>query len=368
MALALGRIGREKCGLNPIRGHSGVQGGAEMGAVPGSFGMGRLVRDPGTRAIMREIWGFEPPAQPGLNASAAIGAMHDGVIDVLYSVGGDFLQTLPDPAYVRRALERTPVKIFQDIVLNPMMLVEPSDISIIFPAATRYETPGGVTETSTERRVIFSPEIPGRRIGEARPEWEIPMSLAQRVRPEAAAQIHYADTAAIRQDIARVVSHYGPIGGLKSRGDQFQWGGARLCDGNRFGTADGRAHFADLEISLREAPPGQFLVATRRGKQFNSMVWKQKDTLTGSRRDQVFMARVDAERLGLSEGDAILLRNDVGELRGRVKIKPIAAGNLQVHWPEGNVLIRPGVVDPSCGEPDYNAICEIVPLARSNGR
>ncbi len=361
LALAMGRIGREKCGLNPIRGHSGVQGGAEMGTVPGSCGMGRSLGDPATRPAMRDLWGFDIPEAPGLQASGAIGTMHDGAIDVLYSVGGDFLQTMPDPVYVRRALERTPVKIFQDIVLNPMMLVEPADVSIIFPAATRYETPGGVTETSTERRVIFSPEIPGRRIGEAKPEWQIPVMLAERVRPADAGRIRYADTAAIRQDIARVIPAYASIAGLEKEGDQFQWGGERLCDGGTFNTQDGKAHFVPAQMPRREVPQGQFLVATRRGKQFNSMVWKNRDPLTGSRRDEVFMARMDAERLGLRDGDAVVLRNEVGEFRGRVSIKPIAAGNLQVHWPEGNTLIRQGVVDPSCGEPDYNATCTVVP-------
>jgi len=28
---------------------------------------------------------------------------------------------------------------------------------------------------------------------------------------------------------------------------------------------------------------------------------------------------------------------------------------LQIHWPEGNVIIRRGVTDPGGGVPDYNA-------------
>jgi hypothetical protein len=38
----------------------------------------------------------------------------------------------------------------------------------------------------------------------------------------------------------------------------------------------------------------------------------------------------------------------------------MARGNLQVHWPEGNVLIRRGVVDQVGGVPDYNAWVEVV--------
>ena len=82
----------------------------------------------------------------------------------------------------------------------------------------------------------------------------------------------------------------------------------------------------------------------------------------GARRDDVFIAREDAERLGLRDGDPVLLRSDYGEYRGRVRISRIRPGNLQVHWPEGNVLIPTGVCDPYCGEPDYNAICELIPL------
>ena len=183
LALALGRVGVPGSGLNPIRGHSGVQGGAEMGAVPSGYGMGRKVVDDDAAAAVSAAWGFEVPRGPGLNATASLHAMHRGEIDVLYALGGDFLETLPDPAYVEQALRRVPVRVHQDLVVTPMMLVEPEDASILLPAATRYETPGGVTETSTERRVIFSPEIPGRRIAEARSEWEIAVEIAKRARP-----------------------------------------------------------------------------------------------------------------------------------------------------------------------------------------
>ncbi len=362
LALALGRIGRPHTGLNPIRGHSGVQGGAEVGAVPGTYGQGRKVGDPTTMAAMREIWGFDVPAKAGLTASAAINAAHEGKFDVLYSVGGNFLETMPDPAYVHEALERVPVRIFQDIVVNPMTLVEPGEVSVILPGATRYETPGGVTETTTERRIIYSPEIPGRRIGEAKPEWEIPMLIAERVSPERRHLIHFRDTAEIREDIARVVPAYQGVQNLRAKGDQMQWGGPRLCADYRFNTPDEKAHFEIPRWPDRTLPQGKFFVATRRGNQFNSMVWGDHDPLTGSDRDDVLIASDDAHRLRLRDGDPVVLRSDVGEFRGKARIAPVAPGNLTVHWPEANVLIRTGHYDPSCGEPDYNAVCEVIPL------
>lgn len=360
LALAMGRIGRPHTGLNPIRGHSGVQGGAEVGAVPNLYGLGRKVGEPEAMDAMKAIWGFDVPAKPGITAAAAINAAHEGAFRVLYSAGGNFLETMPDPAYVRDAIDRVPVRIFQDLVINPMMLVDPGEVSVILPAATRYETPGGVTETTTERRIVFSPEIPGRRIGEARPEWEIPMLIAERVHPDRRALIHFDGTAEVRRDIARVVPLYDGIQHLRKKGDQIQWGGERLCADYRFNTPDGKARFPIPRWPDGRRPRGLFSVTTRRGNQFNSMVWEDRDPLTGSERDDVIISPDDASRLGLRRADPVLLRSDVGEFRGKIRIADIAPGNLAIHWPEGNSVIRTGRYDPSCGEPDYNAICELV--------
>ncbi|HXG66750.1 MAG TPA: hypothetical protein VNO70_16735 [Blastocatellia bacterium] len=53
---------------------------------------------------------------------------------------------------------------------------------------------------------------------------------------------------------------------------------------------------------------------------------------------------------------------EIGKIiwHNRDQIASIAAGNVQVHWPEGNVLIERGVADPECGIPDYNATVEVV--------
>src|SRR5437762_1832876 len=124
-------------------------------------------------ARFERLWGFRPPTAHGMTAVGMIDAAHAGNLDVLYMAGGNFLETLPEPEYVREALGRVPLRIHQDIVLSSAMLVEPAYAVLLFPAETRYEQRGGGTETSTERRVYFSPEIPGRRIGEARAEWEL---------------------------------------------------------------------------------------------------------------------------------------------------------------------------------------------------
>jgi anaerobic selenocysteine-containing dehydrogenase len=98
-----------------------------------------------------------------------------------------------------------------------------------------------------------------------------------------------------------------------------------------------------------------FIVSTRRGKQFNSLIYAKVDPLNGAPRDAVLMNPEDAAELRLVQKERIRLTNAVGRYEGRVYLAPIAPGNLQVHWPEGNVLIRHGVVEPTGGVPDYNA-------------
>ena len=53
LALSRGMVGREKCGLMAIRGHSGVQGGAEMGTVPWQYPGGDSVGPEGAERLER---------------------------------------------------------------------------------------------------------------------------------------------------------------------------------------------------------------------------------------------------------------------------------------------------------------------------
>lgn len=361
LALSRGFIGQPHSGLVPIRGHSGVQGGAEVGCVPNQFALGAAA-DAAGAARMREVWGFDPPTEKGLNAVQMLEAAHAGELDWFYQSGGNFLETLPEPDYVRAAVERIPCRVQQDIVLSPQMLIEPHDWVLLLPARTRYEQVGGGTETTTERRILFSPEIPGPRIGEARNEWEIPMLIAEHAQPTRTHQIHFADGQSIRNEIARAVPTYAGIETLRQTGDQVQWGGPRLCESAAgrptFATPDGRAQFSVIELTPK-TPASQFRLSTRRGKQFNSMVQHNRDPLNGAHREDVLMNAADAQRLGFQEGAAVRLHNESGELRGRCCVAPIAPGNVQVHWPEGNILLKRGVCDPECGIPDFNATVEI---------
>jgi anaerobic selenocysteine-containing dehydrogenase len=294
-------------------------------------------------------------------AADMVDAARVGRLDVLWSSGGNFLDVLPAPERTRHALERTPLRVHQDILLTHQMLVDPGETVVLLPAATRYEQEGGGTSTTTERRVAFSPELPGPRVGEARSEWRIFADVARRVRPDVAASFGCESGDAIRAEIASVIPSYAGIERLRETGDQIQVGGPRLCEGGRFPTPDGKAHFGVVAPDAADVPDGRFVLSTRRGKQFNSMVWEERDPLTGASRDALFVADADAAALGVTDGDAVLVRSPHGELRARVHVAPIRPGNVQAFFPEANRLLPPSRRDPVSGVPDYNAVVEVLP-------
>ena len=360
LALSQGWLGRDKCGVMPIRGHSSVQGGSEMGAyataLPGGIGI-----TPESVAHLSAQYGFPVPDWRGLTATEMVEASARGELDVLYCLGGNFLRTLPEPGYVARALENVPLRVHQDIILTDQMFIEAQEEVILLPAKTRYEQDDGGTETSTERRVMFSPELPRADMGECRAEWKILRDIAAATYPERAHLLGCATGWEMREEIARVVPFYDGIQHLRKTGDAFQYGGPHLCPGGHCQTPDGRAHLRpvplpDSEAGLQSAD-GQplFKVSTRRGKQFNTLIYAEIDPLTGAARDAVFMSAEDAATLHVKHGDRIALVNDLGRYDGTVFLAAIAPGNLQIMWPEGNVIIRRGVVDAAGGVPDYNA-------------
>src|SRR5206468_3289827 len=169
LGLARGYVGRDKCGLMPIRGHSSVQGGAEMGAYATVFPGGRPI-NASNAATLSTLYGFAVPDWIGLTAPEMVEACARGGLDLLYCLGGNFLRTLPEPDSVAKAMANVPLRVHQDIILTDQMFIEAREEVILLPAKTRYEQDDGGTETITERRVVFSPEIP-RQVGEARAEW-----------------------------------------------------------------------------------------------------------------------------------------------------------------------------------------------------
>ena len=351
LALSRGMIGREKCGILPIRGHSGVQGTAECGAdatkLPGGLPINEENCDKLEKHYQHEI-----PRRIGLQAGHLLDHAGKEGLDLLYLVGGNHLENMPNRAHARMALEQVGLRVHQDILINSSALLPAKEAVLLLPAETRYEQRSGGTSTSTERRIRYTPEIPGPRIKEARPEWEIPQLIGQKLLPDRKDLFHFQDTTEIRQEMSEVMPLYAGIETLEKEGDWVQWGGERL--GASFpNMPDGKAKLTTMDIPRVEVPEGQFLLHMRRGKQFNSITYGAHDPITNTKRSSIILDPRDMQDLGLTEGDAVVISNENARMFANAKSGPCRRSHVQGFWPECNVLLSQRY-DPASGEPDYN--------------
>jgi molybdopterin-dependent oxidoreductase alpha subunit len=362
LALARGMIGREGCGILPIRGHSGVQGTAECGADADKLPGAQDITDDNCDRF-EKFYGHPIPRRRGMHAAHLLDKAAESGLDVLYLVGGNHLETMPDRKNARRGLENVKLRIHQDIVLNSSTLLPARGAVLVLPAQTRYEQKSGGTSTSTERRIRYTPEIPGPRIEEARPEWEIPALIGQKLKPERTDLFHYDSSSAIRAEMADMMPIYQGIQHLEREGDQMQWGGPRLCAGGFPNMPDGKARFSVVQLPRVDVPLGRFMLTSRRGKQFNSITYGDTDPLTrGARRGAILLDPRDLSALDLQEGAKVLVSSDHGEMEATVKAGPCRTRHVQAFWPECNVLLKP-VYDPQSGEPEYGTVVKIQPRA-----
>ncbi|MCU7556966.1 FdhF/YdeP family oxidoreductase [Macrococcus capreoli] len=364
LALLRGHLGRKYAGLMPFRGHSSVQGSGEMGADPFVLPGGDF--DAKNKARIEELWGFELPDWQGHSVgvtleSALLPEDHEHKLKAYYMSGGNFLETMPEPDYVERALTNLELRVHQDIILNTSTLLEAKETVIVLPAKTRYEQDGGGTSTSTERMVYFSPEIKGNAnvIKEARSEWKIYLDLAKRIKPESYDKVHFEDGAAIRAEIAKANPNYDGIQNLSKQGDVFQWGGAWLCEDGICPTPDGKGHLIAVDIPDLNKEPDDFVLTTRRGKQFNSMIYSDKEAFNGGGRNDVLMSAEDGKRLSIAEGEGIVVHNQYGVFQGRAKFVDILPTNVEVYFPEGNFLLPHGRYESFAQIPDFNVTVKI---------
>src|SRR5213076_3300645 len=80
LGLTKGFVGRDKCGLMPIRGHSSVQGGAEMGAYATAFPNDKPVNRQNAQNLSDQ-YRFSVPHWIGLTAPEMVEACARGQLD-----------------------------------------------------------------------------------------------------------------------------------------------------------------------------------------------------------------------------------------------------------------------------------------------
>ncbi len=347
LAMARGFLGRPGSGLMPIRGHSNVQGVGSVGVSPHVKG-----------AFARELnarYGVAANVTPGLDTYASMVAAHEGRIRAAVMLGGNLWGSNPDATWASRALQRIGTTIAMSTKLNPGHIHGRGQRAIILPVLARDEESQATTQESMFNYVRFSDGGTPAVQGEMRSEVEIIADLAERVLPDGRfdwTEIRSHD--ALRAAMAATVPGYAPIGsGTKQ---EFQIPG-RTFHEPAFNTASGRAACHLVELPPPVAGAGEFALMTIRSEgQFNSVVYDEEDLYRGNtRRDVVMISAGDAASLGLSEGDPVTVRSDIGAMPVRTAIVDIADGSAAMYYPEANAIV-PRRIDPKSLTPAFKSV------------
>jgi len=175
LGLITGKVGRDGCGLNPLRGQNNVQGGGDMGALPDRLPGFQNVENDELRGKFERAWGVTIPPKRGWHQSAMLDAMERGELRALYVLGENPLASDADEHHAERLFRGLDFIVAQDILMQ--QTVELADV-VLPGAASWAETEG--TVTSSERRVQIcrkALEPPG----EAHDDWVILQDLANRM-------------------------------------------------------------------------------------------------------------------------------------------------------------------------------------------
>ena len=213
MALLVGKLGREGCGVNPIRGQNNVQGACDMGAGPKDYPGYQKVENPEVREKFEKAWGVKLNPNNGLHSTEVFPAAIEGKVKGLYIYGEDPIVTDPDTHHIIKALENLDFFVIQELFMTETAQYA----DVILPGVSYAEKEG--TFTNTERRVQrVRPAV--KLDGDMRLDTDIIIDLMNRM---GYPQPHLT-SAEIMDEIASVTPSYGGISHARlDAGETLQW-------------------------------------------------------------------------------------------------------------------------------------------------
>ncbi|GKS88026.1 FdhF/YdeP family oxidoreductase [Acidovorax sp. SUPP2539] len=370
--LLRGNIGRPGAGPCPVRGHSNVQGDRTMG----------IWEKPPAALLdkLQEVFGFEPPREPGVDTVEAIQAMLDGKGRVFFALGGNFAAATPDTYETWKALRRCDLTVHVTTKLNRSHIVHGRE-ALILPCLGRTEIdmqaggPQGVTVEDSMSMVHLSMGINPPASDQLLSEPAIVARLAAATiggRSRTPWLWLIEDYARIRDKIEAVFADFKDFnqrvavpGGFRLRNTASE---------RVWATAGRKASFVAHPVpvdtpshqarALRRDTVVFTLLTTRSHDQYNTTIYGHDDRYRGvfGQRRVVFIHEEDIRSLGLKDGDWVDIQTvwSDGQERRADRFKLVAydipRGNLAAYYPETNPLVPLSSVALNAGTPTSKSI------------
>jgi molybdopterin-dependent oxidoreductase alpha subunit len=349
LALMRRMVGRPGAGLQPIRGHSNIQGMGTVGVTPT---LKQAIFD-----RLESHYGVSLPTMKGYDTLECLDAAERGRMRFACCLGGNLYGASPDASRVRRAMGGIDTIVHLNTSLNTgHAWGTGAEETIILPVLARDEEPEPSTQESMFSYIRLSDGGQPRHVG-PRSEVEIIADLASRVLGDGGPVDwrEMAHSTTIRRAIAAIVPGLEQLADIERTRREFSIPG-RVIDRPAFPTADGKAQL--FVHDLPAAPESLQLMTIRSEGQFNTVVYEEEDLYRNqTRRDIVLIHPADVRKFGLTAGGRCRIASTAGEMRGQLvaAYDQIRPGCVAMYYPESNVLV-PTSADPLSRTPAYKSI------------
>jgi predicted molibdopterin-dependent oxidoreductase YjgC len=364
LALLTGHVGKYGSGLNPLRGQNNVQGGGDMGALPNRLPGFQNVENDELRAKFDAEWGVPVPPHRGWTLSEMFEAMERDELQVIYVIGENPVQSEADQKRAKRLLAERDFIVVQDLFLTAT--AELADV--VLPASAAWAESEG-TVTNSERRVqrvrkALDPP------GEARDDLAIIYELAKRMGHD------WGSPAA--EDVWNEVRRLSPVHAGMSYARLEELGGIQwpCYDESHPGelflhsrlwedpVPGNRVPFVPVEHDppvdrLDDIYPIR-LTTGRRLDSYNTGVQTGGYTSPLRRGESLDISPEDAERLGLADGERVLVTSRRGKVETPIRIDESLRPGLTfmtLHFQDdvATNLLTIDATDPKSGTAEFKA-------------
>jgi len=326
LVLLTGNLGRPNVGIGPVRGQNNVQGSCDHGALPNVFPGYQPVTDENNRAKFAKAWGVPRlPDKVGCMLTEVPHRVKEGKLKAYYIFGEDLVQTDPDAASVREALQQLELVIVQDIFMNKTAL----HADVIFPA-TSWGEHDGTYSTADRGFQRFHKAVEPK--GDVKRDWEIISLMATAM----GYPMKYNNTEEIWEELRALCPSYAGVTYERlERLGTLQWpcpsedhpGTPYLYKDNKFNTPSGKGRLFAAEWRPPLEPPDVeyplVLSTVREVGHYSARTMTGNCAALQTLADEpgyVQISERDAEHLGVADQELVWVQSRRGKVISRASV------------------------------------------------
>jgi formate dehydrogenase alpha subunit len=317
LAMLTGHVGRPSTGVNPIRGQNNVQGACDMAALPNVYPGYQSVVKPEVKEKFEKGWGVQLSDKMGLKIPEMFDAANEGSVKAMYILGENPVLTDPNANHIRSGLYN-----LEFLVVHELFMTETAEYAdVVLPAASFAETDG--TFTNTERRVqrvrkAINP-IPGRA------NWQVIAQMSSKM----GYPMNYKSPEEVFDEMASLTPSYAGISYPRLEVESIQWPcptsdhpGTPYLHSGKF--SRGKGLFQGIEhVPPAEMPDEEYPMLLSTGRilyHYNVTTPYSTDIQSKWSEEYAEVNPEDAVRLGLKDGDDILVTSRRGEVYAKANV------------------------------------------------